>query len=230
MIEFVGLISILLTIIFYYGAKALYGHIQFVLFSPLLVAPVALVICLLRFHIPYSNYIVGGKWLTLLLQPAIVAFALPLYKHYEILKKYFPVIVLSVLVGTFSALLSSALLGLWANFNPQIIVSLAPRSVTTPLAIDVSNNLGGIPSLTAVFVILTGLMGLIIGPLLIRLLRLRSPISKGVLLGTGAHGCGTSTALTLGSLEGTIASLAMIFAGLATIVLAPVIFPLLLKL
>ncbi|WP_407311488.1 LrgB family protein [Desulfosporosinus sp. SB140] len=230
MIGFVGLISVLLTIIFYYGSKALYGRFRFVLFSPLLVAPAALIIGLLTLHVSYSSYITGGKWLTLLLQPAIVAFALPLYKHYETLKKYLPEIIPSVLAGTFSAFLSSALLGLKANFQPQIIVSLAPRSVTTPIAVDVSNNLGGIPSLTAAFVVLTGLMGLIIGPLVIRLLHLRSPIAKGVLLGTGAHGCGTSAALTLGPLEGTIASLSMIFAGLATILLAPVIFPLLLKL
>ncbi|MDQ7097112.1 LrgB family protein [Desulfosporosinus sp. PR] len=230
MTSFIGIISILLTIIFYYCSKALYGRFRFVLFSPLLVAPAALIIGLLTFHISYSSYITGGKWLTVLLQPAIVAFALPLYKHYETLKKHFPEIVLSVLAGTFSAFLSSALLGLLANFQPQIIASLAPRSVTTPIAIDVSNNLGGVPSLTAVFVILTGLMGLVIGPLLIRFLHLHSPIAKGILLGTGAHGCGTSAALTLGSLEGTIASLAMIFAGLATIILAPVVFPLLLKL
>ncbi|WP_088225682.1 LrgB family protein [Desulfosporosinus sp. FKB] len=230
MSEFVGFISVVLTIIFYYCSKALYGRIRFVLFSPLLIAPAALVIGLLTLHISYSSYIIGGKWLSILLQPAIVAFALPLYKHYELLKKYFPEIILSVLVGTLSAFLSSALLGLGANFEPQIILSLAPRSVTTPIAIDVSNNLGGIPSLTAVFVIFTGLMGLVIGPLVIRFLHLRSPIAKGVLLGTGAHGCGTSAALSLGSLEGTIASLAMIFAGLATIVLAPVIFPLLLRL
>jgi Putative effector of murein hydrolase len=229
MIKFAALLSLILTTIIYYSSKTLYGRIRFVLFSPLLLSPVALIIGLLTLHIPYSSYNSGGRWLTLLLQPAIVAFALPLYKHYEILKKYFIEIVLSVLAGTFSAFLSSALLGLGANFQRQIIVSLAPRSVTTPIAIDVSNNLGGIPSLTAGFVIITGLMGLIIGPLLIRLLNLRSPIAKGVLLGTGAHGCGTSVALTLGSLEGTIASLAMIFAGLATIVLAPIIFPLLLK-
>lgn len=230
MIEFVGLTSIVLTIIFYYGAKALYGRIGFVLLSPLLVAPAVLISCLLTLHISYSNYFVGGKWLTLLLQPAIVAFALPLHKHYETLKKHFPEVILSVMLGVFFALLSSALLGLRAGFAPQIIKSIAPRSVTTPLAMTVSNNLGGIPSLTAVFVIITGLSGIILGPLLIRLLRLRSPIAKGVLLGTGAHACGTSTALTIGSLEGTIASLAMIFAGLVTVFLTPIFFPLLLRL
>ena len=229
MIEFVTLMSLTLTVFVYFGSKTLYGHFRFVLFSPLLLSPVVLIIGLLTFHIPYASYNNGGKWLTMLLQPAIVAFALPLHKHYEILKKYFVEIVLSVLAGTFSAFLSSVLLGLSANFHRQIIASLAPRSVTTPIAIDVSNNLGGIPSLTAGFVIITGLIGLLIGPLMIRLLNLRSPIAKGVLLGTSAHGCGTSIALTLGSLEGTIASLAMIFAGLATIFLAPIVFPLLLK-
>ena len=133
-----------------------------------------------------------------------------------------------MVVGVFFALLSSALLGPRVNFTPQIIESLAPHSITTPLAMAVSNNLGGSPSLTAVFVILTGLLGIILGPLLIRLLHLRSPIAKGVLLGTGAHACGTSVALTIGSLEGTIASLAMIFAGLVTVFLTPIIFPLLL--
>lgn len=229
MIGFVGFVSIILTVLFYYGSKTLYQRINLALFSPLLVVPVGLVVCLLIFHISYSSYITGGKWLTILLQPAIVAFALPLHKHYRIFIKYSPVIILSVLVGTFSALLTSVLLGLLANFSPQIIVSLAPRSVTTPIAIGVSQTLGGTPALTAVFVIVTGLFGLIIGPSIIRLLHLNSPIAKGVLLGTSAHAVGTSTALEIGSLEGTIASLSMIFAGLITVIMAPLLCPLILR-
>lgn len=122
------------------------------------------------------------------------------------------------------------MLGILVNFKPQIIESLEPRSITTPIAIVVSQNIGGMPALTAVFVIITGLAGLLIGPLTIRLLHLHSPVSKGVLLGTSAHACGTFTAFGMGFLEGTIASLSMIFTGLITVVLAPLLCPLFLKL
>lgn len=229
MIGFVGLASFVLTIFFYYAAKAIYKRINIVLFSPLLVAPTALVICLLIFHTSYTSYTSGGKWLALLLQPSIVAFAIPLHKNFGTLKKHFTEIVVSVFVGAFFSLLISVLLGLLANFKLQIIVSLAPRSITTPIAMVISQNIGGIPALTAVFVIITGLLGLIMGPSVIQLLHLRSPIAKGVLLGTSAHACGTSTALAIGSLEGTIASLSMIFTGLMTVVLAPQLCPLLLR-
>lgn len=226
---FIGLAGIISTVLLYYGSKILYRRNNLVVFSPMLAVPLAIVTSLLIFHISYANYSLGGKWLTVFLQPAIVAFALPLHKHYRVFKKYFPVIACSVLAGSLSALLTSIVLGVLADFSPQIIISLAPRSVTTPIAMGVSQALGGTPALTALFVIVTGLIGLILGPSIIRLLRLNSPIAKGILLGTSAHAVGTSTALEIGSLEGTIASISMILAGLITIVLAPLLCPLILR-
>lgn len=107
------------------------------------------------------------------------------------------------------------------HLNTQIVDSLIPRSVTTPIAMGVSESIGGIPAITAVFVIMTGLLGSIIGPIIIQLFRIENEIARGVLLGTGAHGAGTSKAFEFSSITGTISSLSMILAALITLLMVP---------
>nr|WP_212938028.1 CidB/LrgB family autolysis modulator [Paenibacillus antibioticophila] len=222
-----GLICLAITLVVYVLSKHLYRIHPRVYLSPLLITPLTLVIGLIWTQIPYETYHSGGKWLSFLLQPATIAFAVPLYKYFDILKKHMVEILTSVLTGSVVAMLSSAVLAKWMHLDSELITSLIPRSVTTPIAMNISEMIGGVPNITAVFVIMTGLLGVTLGPLVARLFRIESEIARGVLFGTSAHGTGTSKAFEFSSLTGTISSISMIVAGLFTLVAAPVIILLL---
>lgn len=118
---------------------------------------------------------------------------------------------------------SSAVLAEWLHLDAQLINSLIPRSITTPIAMNVSQVIGGVPNITAVFVILTGLLGAMLGPLVMRLFRIEGEVARGVLFGTSAHGTGTSKAFELSTLTGTISSISMILAALFTLGVAPML-------
>jgi len=220
-----SVLSFIGTILIYKQSQNLYDRWNIFLFSPLLLSPLLIIILLSVSRMPYSNYTIGAQWLSKMLGPATVAFAIPLYRNFDLLKKHAIVIIISVSLGSLVAITTSVLFGTWLHMSPQIIDSIAPRSVTTPIAMDISQTLGGIPTITAVFVILTALIGLIVGPTILRYLPIRHQVAKGVLLGTAAHGSGASTGFGLGHVEGTIASLAMILAAGVTLLLAPWLVP-----
>ncbi|GMA98145.1 LrgB family protein [Pelosinus sp. IPA-1] len=217
--------SFIITIFSYLGAKFLYKKNKLVFLSPLVTCPLVLITLILSFHVSYDVYYAGTQWITQMLQPAMVAFAVPLYKYRGLLIKYGLEISIGVLGGSITAVLSSIIYGKWFHLTPQLLDSLAPRSVTTPIAMDISQTIGGLPTMTASFVIITGIVGLIAGPFILKWFPIHHQVSKGMLLGMGAHGAGTAQAYEIGSIEGAIASLTMIFAGLITIMLAPILVP-----
>ncbi len=220
-----GLLCLALTVGIYYAVKWFHGRTNKGLLSPLLVTPIVLIILLCCTDIPVTTYNSGTKWLTALLQPATVAFAIPLYKYWPILKKHLAEIAVSVLCGSLISIVSSALIAGWMHLSTLMIDSLIPRSVTTPIAMGLSEAIGGNPTITAIIVIITGLLGTVIGPLLIRMLRIHNDISRGVLLGMGAHGAGTAKAFELGSFTGVISSVSMILAAMITLCITPWIVP-----
>ncbi|CAM2920861.1 CidB/LrgB family autolysis modulator [Paenibacillus sediminis] len=219
----IGMLFLILTLVIYTGNKKLYTKIPKVYLSPLLVTPLVLVGILLWAKIPYETYNSGAKLLTDLLQPATVAFAVPLYKHFKVLKKHAAEIVVSVIFGSVLAVLSSAALAKWMHLSGQLVHSLVPRSITTPIAMNVSQMIGGVPNMTAIFVIMTGLFGSMMGPSILRLFRIEGEIARGVLFGTSSHGTGTSKAFEFSSLSGTISSISMILAALFTLCFAPLL-------
>ncbi|GIP51462.1 MULTISPECIES: CidB/LrgB family autolysis modulator [Paenibacillus] len=224
-----GLICLIVTLVVYGLSKQLYRIRPRVYLSPLLITPLVLVIGLIWISVPYETYHSGGKWLSALLQPATIAFAVPLYKYYNVLKKHAVEILVSVLTGSVVAMISSAILAEWMHLDAQLVSSLIPRSVTTPIAMSVSQVIGGVPNITAVFVILTGLLGAMLGPMVMKLFRIEGEVARGVLFGTSAHGTGTSKAFELSSLTGTISSISMILAALFTLGVAPMLISVLIR-
>ncbi|MFX3616334.1 MAG: LrgB family protein [Sporolactobacillus sp.] len=220
--------SILLTGVVYFFSKRLYRKFKFALLSPLLIAPCIISSLLVGFHIDYSDYDRGGHYLSNLLQPAVVGFAVPLYKYQSVLKKYLKVIAISMTTGVTIALISSGIFSHLVHLQNSYLLSLLPRSITTPIAMAVSFDIGGMPTMTAIFVIVTGLSGLILGPIIIKYLHIKEKLARGLLLGMGAHGAGTSKALEFGSEEGAAASLAMVLAAIFTLIFAPLLTPLIL--
>ncbi|WP_028589845.1 LrgB family protein [Paenibacillus massiliensis] len=222
----IAILCMLLTLGIYAMAKKMYRTLPKVYLSPLLITPVAIIIILLLAGVSYQSYNQGGKWLSLLLQPATVAFAVPLYKYFHVLKKHALEIIVSVLSGSLIAVLSSLMMAQWMHLDASLLHSIIPRSITTSIAMSVSQTLGGNPTITAVFVILTGLSGLLIGPMTVRLLRIDNEVARGVLLGTGAHGTGTSKAFEWSMLTGTISSISMVLAAMFTLAGAPLLMSL----
>ena len=222
----VPLINFLLTAVVYLISKKLYKRWKVFLLSPLLVSPLVLITCLLLTHTSYESYASGTHVLIDLLKPTTVAFAIPIYKHLTLLQKHATEIIISVLIGSLLAFTSSILFARLFGLDLPMMTNLAPRSVTTPIAISITEKIGGVASLTAACVIATAVLGMFIGPLLIRLLSIRTSIAKGVMLGMGANGGGISKAFEFGPVEGTVSSLSMIAAAVASLAFAPITYQL----
>ena len=211
------------TIAFYLLSKRLYRRWPHVWFSPLIAAPLLLIAAVLLMRTSYAEYNSATHWLVMLLGPATVAFAVPIYEQRATVRQYWPVLVFGVLVGSSAAILSAWGLAHLLSLDETLSLSLIPRSVTSPFAMALSENIGGIPNLTALFVVVTGVIGAALGETILRFLPLRSALSRGALFGMGAHGAGVAKAQQIGAQEGTIAGLVMVMVGLVNVFAAPLI-------
>jgi predicted murein hydrolase (TIGR00659 family) len=191
--------------------------------SPLALAPLLLIGLALALHEGYGDYIRGTHWLVAMLGPVTVAFALPIFEQRAVIRRHWPVLLVGVLMGVAIAMLTAWGLATALHLSDAVRLSLLPRSVSTPFAMAVSGDIGGVPDLTAVFVVLTGVFGAMLGELLLALLPLRSALARGALFGMGAHGAGVAQARRVGQKEGAIASLVMILAGLSNVLAAPLL-------
>ncbi|WP_407174741.1 LrgB family protein [Bradyrhizobium sp. STM 3562] len=213
----------LATILFYFLAKRLHRKWPRWWLMPLAVAPALLMLAALILHESYRDYIRGTHWLVALLGPATVAFAVPIYEQRALIRRRWPLLLAGMIAGSFTAIASSWALADLLGIDGALRLSLLPRSISTPFAMEVSDEIGGIPDLTAVFVVLTGIIGAAVGDVVLARLPLHSRLAKGALFGIGAHGAGTARAHQIGREEGAIAGLVMVLVGLMNVALAPVI-------
>ncbi len=213
----------LATVLAYLSARRFYRRYAYWWTSTLVVAPALLLVLALLLHTGYRDYMSGSHWLMMMLGPVIVAFALPLYEQRALIRRYWPVLVAGVAVGSAIAGASAWLLGSLLDLPPDLRLSLLPRSVATPFAMAVSSHVGGVPDLTAVFVIVTGVFGAAIGQLMRHWLPLRSALARGALFGMGAHGAGMAKARELAAEEGAVAGLVMVMAGLFNVLITPAV-------
>ncbi len=193
------------------------------LFNPVALAITLLVLLLLFTGTPYVTYFSGAQFIHFLLGPATVALAIPLYLHWERVLRLFLPIIVGLLAGSLIAILSAMGIAWLLGGSRQTLLSLAPKSVTTPVAMGIAEKIGGLPSLTAVLVILTGVVGAIAAPALLEGLRIRDDAVKGFAIGVAAHGIGTARAFQISSLAGAFAGLAIGLNALLTALLAPLI-------
>lgn len=213
----------LATILLYFAAKRLHRRWPRWWLMPLAVTPALLMIAALTLDVSYRDYIRGTHWLVALLGPATVAFAVPIYEQRALIRRRWPLLLVGMIAGSLTAVISSWALAYVLGIDGALRLSLLPRSISTPFAMEVSGEIGGIPDLTAVFVVLTGLIGAAVGDVVLARLPLRSRIARGASFGIGAHGAGTARAHQIGREEGAIAGLVMVLVGLMNVALAPVI-------
>ena len=191
--------------------------------NPLLVAIIAVILFLKVFHVSYEAYNKGGEYLSYFLTPATVCLAIPLYKQLELLLNNKLAVGASILTGVLGSAGSVLVMAKAFGLNHQIYVTLLPKSITTAIGMGVSEEAGGIVTLTVVSIIVTGIIGNIIADLVFQLLKIEEPMSKGLALGTSAHAIGTARALELGEVEGAMSSLAIAVAGVLTVIVVPLI-------
>lgn len=197
------------------------------LFNPVALAILLLALLLLLTGTPYATYFSGAQFIHFLLGPATVALAIPLYLHWERVRRLFLPIMAGLLTGSLTAILSAMSIAWLLGGSPRTLLSLAPKSVTTPVAMGIAEKIGGLPSLTAVMVILTGIVGAVAAPALLEWLRIRDDAVKGFAIGVGAHGIGTARAFQISMLAGAFSGLAIGLNALLTALLAPLIVRLL---
>ncbi len=221
-----ALICLVLTIGAYALAKFLYARHPRWWLAPLVLTPVLLVAFMLLTHTPYETYYSDTRWLLWLLGPATVAFAVPLYEYRALMVKHWLALSAGVIAGCITALLSCVLLAKLFHLSPELTRSLLPRSISTPFALAVSDTWGGSHELTALFVVITGLMGMLFGELMLLLLPLRSRLARGALFGAAAHAVGTAKAREIGNEEGVVACITMMVSGVVMVLIAPLLTPL----
>ncbi|WP_422473522.1 LrgB family protein [Endozoicomonas sp. ALB032] len=220
-----GLLYCSLTVAVYLIAWKLQNRFKYSLLNPLLISILVLVGILLGGNIPYSDYQQGGDWLSNLLGIAVVALGVPLYQQMRDIHRELPGVILVVFISSLFALVSTVILAVLAGADGQVAVSLAPKSVTTPIAVMIVDSLNGVPSLTAIAVILTGLMGAIFGLPLLSLLKITDPKARGIAMGTACHALGTARMVQSSLKEGAYSALALVLSASISALLAPWVIP-----
>lgn len=219
------LLHLTVTVTVFVLARALYrkmGHRAWL--NPVLITVLVIVGILMSTNTSYDAYFEGAQFIHFLLGPATVALAVPLYRQFHLVKRYPIALMASIITGSILAILSAVLIAKLGNVSEQTLISIAPKSVTTPVAMGITEQLGGLPSFTAVLVILTGILGAAAGPWLLEKMRVNNPVAQGLAMGVAAHGIGTGRAVYMGEIVAAFAGLAMGLNALVTAVLLPVLW------
>ena len=217
------LFVLVLVIGIYLGSVLIYRKTGLAFLHPVPLCIGFLILILTYTHTDYATFKQGSRMIDFMLGPAVVALGLILYEQYELVKKNIVSILITIFVGALSGILSVGGIAWLFGVDRVMIETLLPKSVTTPIAIGISERFGGLPGLTAVVVVLVGVFGGIAGPYVLRKLGVESRVARGLAMGCGAHGLGMTRAIELGAVEGAISGLAIVLMGLMTAILIPVL-------
>ncbi|MDO6802786.1 LrgB family protein [Wenyingzhuangia sp. 1_MG-2023] len=218
---------ITLTFVAFFVAQIIQKKTKLILLNPILIAILIIVTCLSLLEIDFEVYHEGSKLIEFFLKPAIVALGVPLYQQLGKIKKQAIPILVSQLVGCVAGVVSVVLIAKWMGAPTEIILSIAPKSVTTPIAMEVSKAIGGIAPLTASVVIMVGIFGSIFGYGIMKFTRVKSTLAQGISMGTAAHVVGTSKSMEISENYGVMSSIGLIVNGILTALLTPYILQIL---
>ena len=215
--------GVILTILFFNIGIYIQKKTNKPIFNPLLVAILGIILFLSITKIPYESYKLGGDRINFFLGPVTIVLAVPLYKQFDLFKKYLLEILIGISCGVVVSFISIKLIGHFTNADVDIINSLIPKSITTPMGISLTKTLSGVEAITVVSIILTGILGAIISPIVFKIGKINNPVAKGIALGTSAHALGTTKALEMGDVEGAMSGLSIGISGIITVILIPII-------
>lgn len=218
---------IALTFGFYLGAQLLQRRTGIRLLNPILLSIAAMICFLMMCDIDYGTYRAGGDYIDFWLKPAVVALGVPLYKQLSTIRRQLLPLLLSELAGCVAGVVSVVLLAELFSASREVVISLAPKAVTTPIAMEISQAVGGIPPLTAAVVVATGIFGSMAGFRIVKMSHIHSPIAGGLSIGTASHAVGTAAAMEVSERYGAFSSIGLTLNGVLTALLAPLILDLL---
>ena len=213
--------GVTLSLLAYMAGAALKKKFKVGLLNPLLVSIVITILVLLVGKIDYEVYNESAKYLSYLLTPATVCLAIPLYEQWSLLKKNYKAVLCGLLVGAVTSMATVFALSKICGLSHEEYVTLLPKSITTAIGMGVSEELGGYVTITVAVIILTGVLGNMLGELICKVFHITEPISKGIAYGASAHAIGTAKAMELGEVEGAMSGLAIAVSGILTVILAP---------
>lgn len=211
-----------ISLLAYYLGVQLKKRFRLTLFNPLLVSIVLVIAVLLVFDISYDAYYASAKFLNWMLTPATVCLAIPLYQQLRLLRSNWRAVLAGILAGSLTSMCCVLLMALLFRLDHAQYVTLLPKSVTTAIGMPLAQELGGHPSIAAVVIIITGVLGNIFAEGFLKLIGVRERVAKGVAIGTSSHAVGTSRAMEMGDTEGAMSSLSIVVAGLITVIGASV--------
>ncbi len=210
--------GVFLTLFSYAVGMMIQKKWKLAVFNPLLISIILSISVILIFGIDYEKYSEGTEYLSYLLTPATICLAIPLYEKLDLLKKNYKAIMIGITSGVLTSLCSVLLLAYLFRFDHSIFVTMLPKSITTAIGIGISEELGGYVSLTASVIIMTGLLGNMTAQGICKLFKITEPVARGVAIGTSAHAMGTAKAMEMGETEGAVSSLAIVTAGILTVI------------
>ncbi|SHK24370.1 LrgB family protein [Hespellia stercorisuis] len=214
--------GVTISILFYLLGMYLKKKFKFGFLNPLLLAILFTMVLLLLSGVDYDTYNAGARYLSWLLTPATVCLAIPLYEQIQLLKDNYQAVIVGIVSGVFTSLVTVFVLALLFGLNHQEYVTLLPKSVTTAIGMGISEELGGYVTITVAAIVITGVLGNIFGEIILKIFHIKEPIAKGIALGSAAHAIGTAKAMELGEIEGAMSSLSIAVSGILTVVGASV--------
>lgn len=214
--------GVTISLISYLAGSMLKKKFKLGIFNPLLISIILTILVLVVANIDYDTYNVGAAYLSWFLTPATVCLAIPLYEQWQLLKKNYKAVIIGILAGVITSLTSVLILSKLMGLTHEEYVTLLPKSITTAIGMGVSEELGGYVTITVAVIVVTGVLGNILGDLACRIFRITEPISKGLAFGASSHAIGTAKAIELGEVEGAMSSLAIAVTGIFTVVLSSV--------
>lgn len=209
--------GLVISILGYELGRAVQKKWRLAILNPLLISIIFVIVVLKILHIDYNTYNASAKYLNYLLTPSTVCLAIPLYKQIQLLKKNAAAVFGGIAAGVLTSLVSVFLLSLAFGFTKEQYVTLLPKSITTAIGMGISEELGGIVTITVAVIIITGILGNMTAEAICRGFKITDPVAKGVAIGTAAHAVGTVKAMEMGETEGAMSSLSIAVAGLLTV-------------
>lgn len=219
--------GMMISLLAYGIGTFLKAKLKWPIFNPLLISILLVMLFLTVTHVSYDVYYEGAKYLSYLLTPATVALAIPLYEKFQLLKQNWKALIAGILSGVLTSMLCIFVLALLLGLSHEHYVTLLPKSITTAIGMDLSEEFGGYVSLTVAVIMITGIFGNMISDTVFRLFKINDPIAQGIALGSSAHVIGTSKAMEMGEVQGAMSSLAIVVSGILTVIIASFFAPLL---
>ncbi|MBV7297029.1 LrgB family protein [Enterovibrio paralichthyis] len=214
------------TLVVYFIARHIAIKLRHPIFNPLLISLIVLMPLVIYTGDTYKHYFDQNKIINFMLGPAVIALAYPLYEQMHVIKKHWKVILIACATASISSMLVGGLFALSTGGSLKIVASVLPKSISTPFALSASEHIGGIPSITAALVVVAGLFGGLVGYPLLNMLKVKSPLARGLSIGAVSHAIGTAKAAETHYQEGAMSSLALVVCGIMTTILAPFVFKL----